>query len=255
MGGPLAALRRWRKKASRKSESAKSSPASALVAKSSQVVTVDLTPASKEINSETEPPPGCPYHKGAAAESTAPPPGCPYHQAVSAADVTPKVEITEEVKPAEAAAWPRAEPNAKQKKLAFTRMQANVDELLEKHAAAVTTLRAAVASDANFASGGTAAVPYDDLWLLRFILSNGEKEAEKAAKATLTYRAENAWMMQLAAEGKAHPQKDEMSALSISEIWSKPTLADEPVQLIRGIHIMGAITRGFAACRLAVSLP
>ena len=130
-------------------------------------------------------------------------------------------------------AWPRCPAGAKLKKLAFSREQPNVDELLTKHASAVTALKAAI-SDTSFASHDPhAKVPYDDLWLLRFLLSNGEKDAEKAVRATLKYREENAALLARAGAGEDHPQKATMSQLSISEVYSLPTLVDEPVQLIR----------------------
>jgi len=214
-------------------------PMPAIPATSLDVVTVDLTPATQDAGadakaaeqpvSQASPPPGCPYHQAVAgAEAPAAPPAsaCPRHSAGAVA--APAAAVAK--KPP--SAWPRADPNAKTKKLAFPRVQASVDELMTAHAAAVATLRAAVAEDAHFASGGTARVPYDDLWLLRFLLSNG-KDAERAVRATLKYRADNAAMLALAADGAEHPQKAAMCALSISEIWQHPTLADEPVQLIR----------------------
>jgi hypothetical protein len=222
----------------------------AIPSTSLEVVTVEITNGTEEVLAAEEasasPPPGCPYHKSSSTAESTPPPECPYHHqmtgSATASAAAPAATTPAATTPAPPApppqtspptAWPRAEPNAKVKKLAFARVQASVDELLATHAAAVATLRAAVADDAHFATGGTAKTPYDDLWLLRFILSNGAKEAEKAVRATLKYRADNAAMLALAAEGQEHPQKEAMCQLSISEIWRHPTLADEPVQLIR----------------------
>ena len=84
--------------------------------------------------------------------------------------------------------WPRAPPDAKPKQLAFERPQANVDELLRLHAAPIAALKAAVADMPQFAAELSGPVPYDELFLLRFLLSNGEKGAEKAVRATLKYR-------------------------------------------------------------------
>lgn len=223
--------------------SAKSLPA--IPSTSLEVVTIEITNGTEEVLAAEEasasPPPGCPYHKSSSTAESIPPPECPYHHqmtgSATASEAAPAATTPAATTPAPQTspptAWPRAEPNAKVKKLAFARVQASVDELLATHAAAVATLRAAVADDAHFATGGTAKTPYDDLWLLRFILSNGAKEAEKAVRATLKYRADNAAMLALAAEGQEHPQKEAMCQLSISEIWRHPTLADEPVQLIR----------------------
>ena len=69
--------------------------------------------------------------------------------------------------------------------------------------------------------------------MLRLILSNGEAGAEKAARATLKWRADKADMLRLAAEGTLHPMHATISKYSISETFYRRTNADEPVQLIR----------------------
>lgn len=144
--------------------------------------------------------------------STSPPPECPAH----------------------GAEWPRATKNVKQKKLKFTREQPNVDELIEKHETKIASLRAALQDDERFVQGGVDRVPYDDLWLLRFILSNPKaKDAEKAARQTLEYREQNADLLAKCAAGEEHPLHARMSKMSISEIYPMPTEAQEPVQLIR----------------------
>ena len=159
--------------------------------------------------------------KELAASSSSPPPECPSHRSSSAY--------------AAATDWPRTPKDAKQKPLKFKRDQPNVDDLLQKHAADIATLRAAVASDKRFADGANnRIIPYDDIWLLRFILSNGPgKSAEKAVRATLEYRAKKANLLARCAAGEDYPLAASMSKFSISEIYEKPTEAGEPVQLIR----------------------
>lgn len=130
--------------------------------------------------------------------------------------------------------WPRAPENATQKPLKIKRDQPNVDDLLEKHAADIVKLRADIADDERFADGANNRIPYDDIFLLRFLLSNGPgKSAEKAVRATLEYRAKNAELLARCAAGESHPLAESMCKLSISEIYSEPTEAGEPVQLIR----------------------
>jgi len=135
--------------------------------------------------------------------------------------------------PAATSLWPRAPPDAKPKQLAFERPQANVDELLSLHANAITALKVAVADMPQFAAGFSGRVPYDELFLLRFLLSNGAKGAEKAVRATLKYRAENAALLAAAAAGEVHPNHASISQYSIADIWPHPTCTDEPVQLVR----------------------
>lgn len=111
--------------------------------------------------------------------------------------------------------------------------QPNIDELLEKHASSVANLRQVLADTLASHDPRAVRVPYDDIWLLRFILSNGEAGAEKAARATLKWRAEKAEMLARAAAGEPHHLHDTISKYSISEIYVHRTCADEPVQLIR----------------------
>ena len=206
--------------------------ASSVVAPTS-VVLVEPTPSTSVDSAEiiaAATAAGCPHFT---ATATAPAAGavCPHPAAAPGVEQALQEFMTSA--PGTTTQWPRAPADAKLKKLAFSRQQPNVDELLEKHAASIQTLKAKI-SDTNFATHDpTAKVPYDDLWLLRFLLSNGEEKAEHAVRATLKYRAENASLLAKCAEGEAHPQKQEMSKLSISEVYALPTLADEPVQLIR----------------------
>ena len=175
----------------------------------------------------------CPYHHGStapAASEVASPSAAPSGAPASASGATLVV--------ASAADWPRATSDVKRKTLALKRDQADVDALLEKHSAAVANLKAKIMADdlsaARFTAGTNARIPYDDLWLLRFILSNGDgKDAEKAARATLEYREKHTDLLTRCANGEEHPMMGKMSKLSISEIWQSSTRIDEPVQLIR----------------------
>ena len=128
--------------------------------------------------------------------------------------------------------WPRAPPGASFKKLGFTREQKNVDELLVANAAAIATLREALADTDLSKYDPGSRVPYDDIWLLRFILSNGTQDAEKAVRATLAYRAANVELLERAACGD-NTKYQPLLRYSIAQVYSQRTTMDEPVQLIR----------------------
>ena len=229
--------RRGRKSASQEVGSGKrkgdTSASSAVVAVG--VVRVDMTPDALSAVSTTEA--KCPHGKDGEASPLAaasPPSECPYHWKAPSPAAAPPVASPTNVSPPEASSWPRAPPNAKWRKLAFPREQANVDDLLAKHATAIAALKAAIADDSRFAEGANSRIPYDDIWLLRFILSNGEgKKAEAAVRATLQFRAENAATLARCAAGEPHPLKAAMSQWSITDIYGHRTRLDEPVQLIR----------------------
>lgn len=160
---------------------------------------------------------------------------CPVdHKALAATSALPLPECHAQRTSSAPSEWPRAPKDAKQKPLKFKREQPNMDELLPKHAADIAILRAAISDDKRFTDGANNRIPYDDLWLLRFILSNGPgKKAEKAVRATLEYRANNAELLARCAAGEDHPLAASMTKLSISEMYANPTEADEPVQLVR----------------------
>jgi hypothetical protein len=62
-----------------------------------------------------------------------------------------------------------------------------IESLMVQHKAAVTRLKSAC-RDALQASTKCSSMAYDDLWLLRFVLSNGAgAEAEKAVRETLAW--------------------------------------------------------------------
>jgi hypothetical protein len=105
------------------------------------------------------------------------------------------------------------------------RKQANVDELLERHAADIAGLRADL-EDEPLLSAAT----HDDLWLLRFILSKGRTaEAAENIRATLAYREKNSALLERAAAGEAHPRHEVFSRLSCQATMPHPTLLDEQV--------------------------
>ena len=61
--------------------------------------------------------------------------------------------------------WPRADPHAILKTLAFSRAQPAIADLLAEHANAIAALRAAIADVPAFAAGADAVVKYDDIFL------------------------------------------------------------------------------------------
>ena len=170
----------------------------------------------------------CPVdHNVLASSSELPPPECPAHQSTPTNAAATKAEANTE--------WPRAPKDAQPKPLKMNRDQPNIDHLLQTHAADIAALKTAVSNDQRFLNGASnKIIPYDEIWLLRFILSNGPgKSAEKAVRATLDYRAKNATMLANCAAGKEHPLAAEIAKFSISEIYNQPTEAEEPVQLVR----------------------
>ena len=69
----------------------------------------------------------------------------------------------------------------------------NIEDLLATHADAITSLREAVADEVKSASAISTTVLYDDIFLLRYIMSHKTAEAAiKPCKETLSWRIENA---------------------------------------------------------------
>lgn len=132
--------------------------------------------------------------------------------------------------PAPISAFPRVPEGAALKKCTFARPQANVDELLAEHADAIATLRAAIAGDPNLTS------EVDDLWLLRFILSNGSaSKAVAPLRATLAFRKENGERLAQAASEYPDPKHADMNKFSIADLLPAhvTTLSDEPILVVR----------------------
>ena len=159
--------------------------------------------------------------KPAAAEAPAPAARCPMHEPLARGEAR-----------AEAADWPRADPHAILKTLAFSRAQPAIADLLAEHASAIAALRAAIADVPEFAAGANATVKYDDVFLLRFILSNGAgtAETEAAVRSCIKWRAENAALLARAADGLPHPDMGEVNKFSYAELWTFASLLDEPVK-------------------------
>ena len=172
------------------------------------------------------------------ADSAAAAAGCPYHQAkvaavTAAAAAAPAAVAVKPIPPSEPkpiTAWPRVPEGSKLKKPTFPRPQANIDDLLTQHADAIATLRKAVADDANLTS------EVDDIWLLRFILSNGSaSKAEGPLRATLAYRAEHRERLAQAASEYSDPKHLDMSKYSIADLLPAhvTSLSNEPILVVR----------------------
>ena len=183
-------------------------------------VTLDETPPTEAAVVEEAPAP----EVKPAANAPAPAARCPMHEPLARGEAR-----------AEAADWPRADPHAILKTLAFSRAQPAIADLLAEHASAIAALRAAIADVPEFAAGADATVKYDDVFLLRFILSNGAgtAETEAAVRSCIKWRAENAALLARAADGLPHPDMGEVNKFSYAELWTFASLADEPVQIIR----------------------
>ena len=107
------------------------------------------------------------------ASAPSPPPGCPFHKTPPAA---PR-PITE---------FPRVPPHATLKPTKYERVQDDIDELLAKHADAIIELRGRVAEAPHYKADD-----YDDIFLLRFLLSNGTiDKAETNLRSTFVFRHE-----------------------------------------------------------------
>lgn len=167
------------------------------------------------------------------AETPAAPATCPYS---SMAVTSPALAICPHLLPVAAtpsavreagpaSAWPRAGDNATLKPLSMKRSQECVADLLREHAAAIAELRAALADEPLLAQ-------YDDLFVLRFVLSNG-KSAEEPLRQTLRWRDANAEMLARAGRGEPHPKNKEMGFYSIADLIPTRTLSDEPVMVVR----------------------
>ena len=145
-----------------------------------------------------------------------PPPGCPFHKTPPAA---PR-PITE---------FPRVPPHATLKPTKYERVQDDIDELLAKHADAIIELRGRVAEAPHYKADD-----YDDIFLLRFLLSNGTiDKAETNLRSTFVFRHEQRERLARAASNIKDPKHEPMSKLSIADLLEVTTLADEPILVVR----------------------
>ena len=91
-------------------------------------------------------------------------------------------------------------------------MRADVDKLLAQHKDAVAELKAAVADCLPTAGAETVANFYDDIFLLRYVLSwekkGGLAKSSKAVRETVAWRTEHAAVLAETAATKRPPHKD-----------------------------------------------
>ena len=109
--------------------------------------------------------------------------------------------------------------------------QANVDELLAKHAADIVALRAAVPElpPVNALETGT---DWDDIWLLRWVLSYPDVEARvEALKKAIVYRTERKAFLANAAAGGPDPCPG-VQRLQVADFHGT-TEYGEPVFMVR----------------------
>lgn len=94
----------------------------------------------------------------------------------------------------------------------------SIDELMSEHAENVALLRAEVVSKMQQAQALDPSVKYDDIWLLRYCVSNkGNLEAAtKAAEATLDFRMKNNDMIQATIASGKTPNKDTIEKFQVT---------------------------------------
>jgi len=117
---------------------------------------------------------------------------------------------------------------AKLKQTKFDRTQSDVDELLKEHASTIEALRVKLLDEPHY----DAAV-HDELFVLRFVLSNGAAKAEVPLRETIKWRHENAASLTEAATGVRQAKHDAMGKLSIADLLDVTTLQDEPILVVR----------------------
>uniref|UniRef100_A0A7S0WGT6 CRAL-TRIO domain-containing protein n=1 Tax=Pyramimonas obovata TaxID=1411642 RepID=A0A7S0WGT6_9CHLO len=105
-----------------------------------------------------------------------------------------------------------------------------IDDLLKEHADKINGVRKGLE-----AKGLKLSEEYDDIWILRFVLSHKkEPEATKAAEFALDWRAKNAELIQAVKDGKAPWDFFEhIEKYMCADIHSKRTLDGEPVFMVR----------------------
>ena len=147
--------------------------------------------------------------------AAAPAGGCPFHKIPPAA-------------PGALSDFPRVPAGAKLKSTKWDRTQADVDELLKEHAQSIAALAAKVSDHPHYD-----ATLHDEIFLLRFVLSNGADKAEEPLRHTLSHRHAHRERLAQAASGYRDPKHDEMGKLSIADLLPVSTLLDEPVLVVR----------------------
>ena len=124
--------------------------------------------------------------------------------------------------------FPRVPKGTKLKQTKFDRTQSDVDELLKEHTSTIEALRVKLVDEPHY----DAAV-HDELFVLRFVLSNGAAKAEVPLRETIKWRHENAARLAEAATGVRDPKHDAMGKLSIADLLPVTTLQDEPILVVR----------------------
>lgn len=179
---------------------------------------VDATPCTSAVTQSApaseEATVGCPFHRIPPASEPATE-GCPFHR------IPPRP-------PAPLTDWPRVPPGSKLKVSRYDRTQENIDDLLAMHADDLRALRGKLGSEKLLSS------EHDDIFLLRFLLSNKSVEKSEAPlRETLRWRKENAARLAQAAAWYRDPKHDAMGKMSIADLLDVTTLNDEPVLVVR----------------------
>lgn len=103
-------------------------------------------------------------------------------------------------------------------------MADSVDQLLATHAASITALRAEL--------GAGLPAYYDDLWLLRYVLSFPVPERTDALRKGVAWRASNAGMLADAAAGRPPPGSSVISASQVAAFHGA-TRRGDPLFIVR----------------------
>lgn len=117
-----------------------------------------------------------------------------------------------------------------------------LQELLHENSEAIVSLRIALAAELSIGSPQGDPLKYDDIWLLRYVLSFAAKRgglpaAETAARRALAWRREHAALLAAAADRRAPPGVSE-SALAAFEAFAvlgfhNLTRLGDPVFIVR----------------------
>jgi len=108
-----------------------------------------------------------------------------------------------------------------------------LEELLEKHEAKVRALRARVEKVIPRDGSTTDGVIVDDVFLLRFVLSNEDVEvAAGKVQETLKWRQENSKLLTALSKGKPHPLDEDMSRFLFTGVTGRME-GGEPVSVTR----------------------
>ena len=106
-----------------------------------------------------------------------------------------------------------------------------IDELLVTHAAAIAALRAAVPEIPPHSAECT---DWDDLWLLRWVLSFPKSETDRAAalREAIAWRAEHSQILADAIAGRPAPFADKLARFNVVGFHGQTKLG-EPLFIVR----------------------